>query len=246
LAGSELLFSMRLPSPEELAARIDHAVLRPEAGLRELEAAVEELERLNLRCLILSPTLLREARGLTRRCLGAVVGFPFGYHTVESKVKELEDAIGYGADEIDAVTNLQLFIAGRREAYINEARALVEICRENSVKCKLIVDAALVDKSLYREALEALLSATEPDYVKTGTGFGGRPTQPEDVVIAASVIAARGLKGRVRVKAAGGIRTGLQAALLIAAGADVIGTSRPRQLLEDYRSILPLLTSGAH
>ena len=238
----EAILSIRLPGVEELASRIDHALLRPSAAKSELETAIEELEKLGLRCLILSPPLLREARGLTKRCLGAVVGFPFGYSTIESKIKEVEDVIGYGADEVDAVVNAQLFLLGRREAFANEARALVEVCRENEVKCKLIVDAPLFpSRSLYRDALRVLLEHAQPDFVKTGTGYGGRPAQPEDVLEARAAITSLGLQGRVRIKAAGGIRTGLQAALLIAVGADVIGTSKPAQLLEDYSLTLKTL-----
>jgi len=41
-------------------------------------------------------------------------------------------------------------------------------------------------------------------------------------------------RGRVKVKASGGIRRGLDALALITAGADRIGTSSGDKIMEDY------------
>lgn len=222
-------------APGELAARIDHAVLKPWSGRSELERAVDELEELGLRCLILSPTLLREARGITSRCLGAVVGFPFGYHTIEAKIKEIEDAIAMGADEIDYVVNTQLYLIGRREEYLNEVKAAIEICRNAKVKCKVIIEAPALTPSQVEEVVR-LVASLSPSFIKTSTGYGPRPTLPEDVALIDRVLRNMGKRSSVGIKAAGGIRSGLQAAAMITAGADIIGTSTPRQVLETYRA----------
>lgn len=220
----------------ELAARIDHAILKPWSGKKELEQAINDLEELNLRCLILSPTLLREAQGTTNKCLGAVVGFPFGYHTLEAKIKELEDVVALGAVEVDYVANTQLYITGHEEEYVNEIRAVVEICKEAGVTCKIIIETPALTTS-QTEHIVRLVARLEPDFIKTSTGFGPRPTLPDDVVIIDRVLRSLGKRDKVRIKAAGGIRSGLQASTMILLGADVIGTSTPRQVIETYSAL---------
>lgn len=228
-------------TPGELAARIDHAVLAPDAGRRELEDAIDKLENLGLRCLILTPTLLREARGSTRKCLGAVVGFPYGYGTIESKVKELEDVIGYGAVEADIVANTQALLLGNREYYVNELKALTEICREVGIKCKVIIETPLLsDPSLISSTVELIATNTSPDYIKTSTGFSKRPTYPDDILAIKNKL--RELGSSIGVKAAGGIRTGLQALIALSAGADIIGTSRPQEVIDSYKQLRQYLS----
>lgn len=224
-------------SVNELASRIDHAVLRPWNGREELETAIEELEKLGLRCLILSPMLLNEARGLTKSCLGAVAGFPYGYHSIEAKIKEVEDLIAMGADEIDFVANLQLYLLGKTEQYINEIKAVTTICKNANVKCKIIVEAPALSPTQLRKVVELIATKTEPDFIKTSTGYGPRHTIPDDIIIIDETLRQLGLRNRIGIKAAGGIRQGLQAALYIDIGADIIGTSTPKKILDTYKEI---------
>ncbi|ABM80810.1 deoxyribose-phosphate aldolase [Hyperthermus butylicus] len=222
----------------EIASRIDHAVLKPWSSVSELEKAIRELEELNLRCLIISPTHLRLAREKTNKCLGVVVGFPFGYSTIEAKIKELEDSIALGAQEIDYVANTQLLLAGRTEEYLNEIRAAITICRDSGVKCKVIIEAPALPRNLLVEIVEKIaMMDPHPDYIKTSTGYGPRPTYVEDVYLIDQTLRRIGKRDEIGIKAAGGIREGLQAAAMLLAGADVIGTSTPRQVIETYKEL---------
>ncbi len=69
-------------------------------------------------------------------------------------------------------------------------------------------------------AVEAVIRAGS-DFVKTSTGFGPSGATVEDVMLLKEAAL-----GRVKVKAAGGIRTYEDAVSMIQAGADLIGTSR--------------------
>ncbi|MET1129231.1 MAG: deoxyribose-phosphate aldolase [Thermoproteota archaeon] len=229
-------------SIEDLSRRIDHALLKPWVSAQELERSVEELERLNLRCLILSPTLMRSAAGTTKGCLGAVVGFPFGYSTIEAKVKELEDVIGFGANEVDIVSNVQLYLLGNREEYLNEVRSLASICGEVGIKCKIIIEAPALASDQLEDVTRLVGSVTPPvSFIKTSTGYGPRPTHPEDVVAIDRTLRELGVRDKVGVKAAGGIRTAIQAVTMVASGADVIGTSTPRHILEQLDMLIKQL-----
>jgi len=60
----------------------------------------------------------------------------------------------------------------------------------------------------------------------SGIGPGGSPATVEDIRFIRSL-----LKGRAGVKASGGIRSRVQAEELIAAGADLLGTSAALEIL---------------
>ncbi len=217
-------------SRSELARRIDHAVLKPWATRAEAEKALEEVERLGLRCLITTPQLARLLAPTASKCVGAVVGFPFGYQTIEAKIKELEDVIAYGVREVDVVVNHHAYVLGLRDLFENEVKAITTICREVGVTCKLIVEAPAYPAETVKEMVETVARHV-PDYIKTSSGFGPRPTTPEDVLLIRSTLRKAGADG-IGVKAAGGIRTTLQAVTMIAYGADIIGTSTPSAVLE--------------
>lgn len=228
-------------NPSELAARIDHAVLKPESSLKEVENAIRELEELNLRCLITTPTLAPIAKQLTRRCIGAVVGFPFGYHPIESKLKETEDLLAKGIDEIDYVANTQLYLNNMVNEYVNEVKAAADLCKSAGAVCKIIIETPLLENphSIYRATLLILENTDNINYIKTSTGYASRPTYPEDIVSIKSAINEKNYT--TGIKAAGGIRTALQALYYIALGADIIGTSKPSNILSSLKNIKEVL-----
>jgi len=231
---------------DELAARIDHALLKPAATPADLEKAIKELESLNLRCLVVTPTLAPRARVSTKHCIGAVAGFPYGYHPLQAKLKEVEELAGIGVDEVDYVMNTQELLAGEPEAYKSEAKAVSELCRNLGVRCKLIIETPLLDTAdNIARATRLILSSIRGDFVthiKTSTGFAARPTYPEDIVAIRRVIIEEG--ATIGVKAAGGIRTAIQALLMIGLGADIIGTSKPSALLLGAEQLPQMLASA--
>ncbi|GEM_PF-645872 len=237
LAGWKLLSILSRFNVGELASKIDHAVLKPWSSLRDLEKAVEEVESLNLRCLVTTPTLAKMARELSDKCVSSVVGFPFGYHTVESKIKELEDVIGYGVDEVDFVSNYQLIFFNRIDEYINEVKAIAEICRETGTICKVIIEIGALDYEMAEKVVTRIGEEAEPHFIKTSTGYGPRATFPEDVILIDKTLRKIGKRDKIGIKAAGGVRTALQAITLISLGADIIGTSTPKNIVDGFRKL---------
>ena len=72
-----------------------------------------------------------------------------------------------------------------------------------------------------------------PDFIKTSTGFGTGGATVQDVALMKDLVG-----GKIKIKAAGGIRTAEQALAMIAAGASRIGTSRGCEIIEQYKTIL--------
>ena len=98
---------------------------------------------------------------------------------------------------------------------------------------KVIVEAPLLGDDELKIIVEASGRAGA-DYVKTSTGVYSKGGDPYTVMRLHSLAEPLGLK----VKAAGGIRTGVDALLAIAAGASRIGTSSGPRVVESYRRLL--------
>ncbi len=213
---------------EELAARLDSTLLSPTASEEDYLALVREAADLGFRAVVVPsvavPLVAREAERLGVR-LAAVVGFPLGAVPLEVKLAELEFVLEAGASEVDLVP----WITAPRERLSEEISKIVGAARRRGAGVKVIVEAPLIGDGKLRELVEAS-AAAGAEFVKTSTGVYSKGGDPAAVARLAAAARPLGLK----VKAAGGIRTALDALLAVGAGADVIGTSSARRVLETF------------
>ena len=223
---------MRLLPPNELAKRIDYALLRNPTPKR-LQEAIEQAEKLSLRAVTTYYTMLTWIEGTARKTrISVVVDFPNGASHIEAKIKAVEQALTHGADEVEFVVNVWQWIAGRRDYVVNEVKALSAIARATGAVSKAIIESSLLTHEELRRLLEALTGLEpekRPDYVKMNTGWFSRGVLPSEVKLASLIVKPKG----IGIKAAGGIRDAYTASLLVQLGADIIGTSSPGTILED-------------
>ena len=158
-----------------------------------------------------------------------VVGFPFGYESTETKVAQLKAAINDGADELDVVWSQTAFHSGMTWPKIELAQ-LSKICHEAERLLKVIIETAYLSPSQLQEACAICVDAGA-DFVKTSTGYAPSGATLEDVTLMRQL-----LPSTVGVKASGGIKTFEAALDLIRAGADRIGTSSAKALMEAFRN----------
>jgi deoxyribose-phosphate aldolase len=191
-----------------------------------VQALCEEARALRVAAVCILPFHAALARPLLAGSgvrVACVVAFPGGSAPPDAKALEARRAAETGAEELDAVLNLAAIRAGAWEVVEEELRAV-----RAAAPCavlKWIVETAALEEAEIRQAV-GLAAAAGADYVKTSTGYG-----PGGATIA-SVRLLRSLAGPMGVKAAGGIRTRAFALELVEAGADRIGTSAPRAVLE--------------
>ena len=158
-----------------------------------------------------------------------VIGFPFGYETTETKVAQLKTALTDGADELDMVWSQTAFHSGMSWPKIEIAQ-LAKICHQEERVLKVIIETAYLTPSQIQEAC-IICQDAGADFVKTSTGFAPHGATLEDIALMRET-----LPSTVGVKASGGIKT-LEFALdLIQAGADRIGTSAAKSLMEAWRA----------
>ncbi|HLO47810.1 MAG TPA: deoxyribose-phosphate aldolase [Kamptonema sp.] len=210
----------------DIAPFIDHALLNPDATSEQLKKCCEEADRFQFATVCVYPAHVREAaillHGKNPKVCSAIA-FPTGATTSATKLYEAQEAAENGASELDVVINLGWLKSGK----IDELhRDIAEICDATNLIVKAILETALLTEAEKRLAAEICMDAGV-SYLKTNTGFYGG-AKVEDVRLLKEIG-----KGRVGIKAAGGIRTHEQAVDLIVAGATRLGTSRGPELIRD-------------
>jgi deoxyribose-phosphate aldolase len=216
----------------ELAAMIDHTLLKPEATATDVVALCDEALELEVCAVCVSPTMV----ALAARRLGdsgvkvaSVIGFPSGAHRSDVKADEAARASGDGADEADMVINLGLAQAGEWDGVRADIAAVRAVLTDGQI-LKVIIETAMLTAEQIVCACE-VAEAAGADFVKSSTGFhpaGGAS-------IEAIRIMACTVGGRLGVKAAGGIHDAQTALALIDAGATRLGMSATAAVLTELR-----------
>jgi len=160
--------------------------------------------------------------------LVTVIGFPLGYTDTASKVFETKEAIKQGADELDLVWSQTSYHSGMNWPKIEIAQ-IAKLCHEEERILKVIIETANLSESQIKEAC-LICQDAGADYVKTSTGFASRGASVEDILTMRAT-----LSSHVGIKASGGIKTLEFAMQLIEAGADRIGTSSAKHLIEAWK-----------
>lgn len=206
--------------PGDLAAYIEHTVLKAEATPAMITALCAEAREHGLRGVCVNPVYVERAKGLlsgTSCLVVTVVGFPLGANVTEIKAREAASAIEAGADEIDMVIPVGLLKAEEHRSVFEDIRVVVESCGTTPVK--VILENALLDER--QKVLGCLLAERAgASFVKTSSGFAASGATVEDIRLMKRVVG-----DRLGIKAAGGIRDFETARAMVEAGATRIGAS---------------------
>ena len=217
----------------DLARLVDHTNLHADATRADMEKLCDEAKRYHFRMVAINSVqsrLCSELLAGTDVHVGAAIGFPLGQTSIATKVFETRDAIANGANEIDYVVNLTEVKAGNWDYIRDEMDGIVSVCNETAVPSKVIFENCLLTQD-EKIALCEIASEVLPTFVKTSTGFSTGGATVEDVRLMREHVDAR-----VKVKAAGGIRTADDFLAMVAAGAERIGCSAGVPIMEELRS----------
>lgn len=217
------------PTRQQLAAVVDHTLLKPEATEADVAALVAEGVELGVYAVCVSPSMVPVAIAEGGVPVAAVAGFPSGKHLSVVKAQEAAAALAAGASEIDMVIDIGAALAGHFDA----VRADVAAVRDAAAGAvlKVIVESAALLDLADEHTLTAVCRAAEDagaDFVKTSTGFhpaGGASVRAVEVMAAT-------VGSRLGVKASGGIRTAADALAMLDAGATRLGLSGTRAVLD--------------
>lgn len=204
----------------DLAAVIDHTLLKPDATRDDLKKLCDEARRYGFASVCVNSANIRVVKDMLRgsRVMAvAVVGFPLGAMTTQAKAFEAREAVRMGADEIDMVINIGA-LKSREYALVEEdIRAVVQAARPHPVKVILETGALSLEEKVIGCALSRAAGAA---FVKTSTGFGPGGATVEDVALMRRIVG-----DEMGVKASGGVRSTEDAEKMMKAGATRIGAS---------------------
>ena len=168
--------------------------------------------------IILSPTPVKVA---------TVVGFPFGYAPIESKVAEAVLALVDGADELDMVINLIALKNGDWEYLQKEISLVHDIVKQKKRVIKVIIESGILTQEEIIKCC-SLYARAGVDFVKTSTGYAEKGASLEAVQLIRSH-----LPSSVSIKASGGIKTYEFAKQLVEAGAVRLGASASVSIVKE-------------
>jgi deoxyribose-phosphate aldolase len=215
----------------QLAALVDHTLLKPEATHADVTALVAEAAELGVYAVCVSPSMVPVAveAGAGRVRVAAVAGFPSGKHVSEVKSQEAAAAVASGATEIDMVIDVGAALAGDLDAVRSDVEAVRAAVAATVLKV-IVESAVLLDRADGRTLADVCRAAEAAgaDFVKTSTGF--HPAGGASVRAVALMTETVG--GRLGVKASGGIRTTADALAMLDAGATRLGLSSTRAVLD--------------
>jgi len=217
---------------KSLEESIDQTMLRMDATEKDYMSFIEASEKYKFRAVIVPQAVLSLVVSVTRHVVGTVVGFPMGFSSLKVKLSEIDFAANSGAREVDVVVNTILAKSGKWRELAEEISKVVEKAREYGLLTKIIIETSVLRRDEI-ETISRIVEDSGADFVKTNTGFGPRGVIPSDILTIKSSIA-----GRCKIKASGGIRTALDAALMVYLGAHVIGTSHGVEIVEQARKAL--------
>jgi len=226
-------------TPKTLAKYFDQTLLKPFVTEERLKEFCLESDKYGFAMVAINSFPVRFCKDVLKNSdvhVGAAIGFPLGQTTIETKVFETKQAIEDGADEIDYVANLVKLKSGDLAYVEEEMRQIVAVCRENHKTSKVIFENCYL-KDEEKIALCNIALKVLPDYIKTSTGFG---TPEPGVAVGATIHDVQLMKSivgdKIKVKAAGGVRTLDEALAMIDAGASRIGTSAGPKIIEELKA----------
>ncbi|XP_012216310.2 deoxyribose-phosphate aldolase [Linepithema humile] len=138
-------------------------------------------------------------------------GFPSGQYPLESRLKEVQCAIEYGAQEIDIVIDRSLVLDHEWLQLYEEIKAIRNVCNatEKRICLKVILSTGELSnyKEIYQTSMVAMFAGA--DFIKTSTG-----KETVNATLNAGIVMCRAIKEyerltctKVGIKPAGGIKT---------------------------------------
>jgi deoxyribose-phosphate aldolase len=221
-------------SPSQLAAFIDHTLLKADATAKDIEKLCAEAREHKFFSVCVNGSRVAGARHFLDGSdvkVACVVGFPLGAMSTDAKRFETEAAIDDGAQEIDLVLNVGRLKDGEDKHVLRELCDVVEAADERTVKV-ILETCLLTDEQKIRACRLVVESGAR--FVKTSTGFSTGGATLADVKLMRATVGPD-----FGVKASGGIRDTKAALAMIEAGATRLGTSASIAIVKGLDSLPP-------
>ncbi|MBK7404718.1 MAG: deoxyribose-phosphate aldolase [Phycisphaerales bacterium] len=163
------------------------------------------------------PAAAEALAGSGVRVASVATGFPSGQYPLAVRLRDTEQAVADGADEIDMVINRGAFLRGRHDIVAEEIHEVAGVCAASPrpVHLKVILETGELETldNVRRASDIAISRIRDGDFIKTSTGkVSPAATMPVTLVMLEAIRDEYLRTGRhIGMKPAGGIRTAKQA-----------------------------------
>lgn len=202
LSEKERVLMTFIKNIENINRMIDISAVRTNVTLGELDMVINTAIEHNLICAFampcFTPILVDRLSEYKDILVGGVVGFPSGADTTEIKVKQAKELLSFGVNELDMVMNVGAMKSGMFDFVHDDIKAVVEAGDGKPVK-SILETCYLTDNEIAKASEIAVKAGVT--FVKTGTGWGNKPTTVETIKIIKKAIG-----DSAQIKAAGGVR----------------------------------------
>lgn len=187
---------------KHLGRIMDVSAVRTDVDIEEINQMIEIVRKHN--CICASPMpwatkyTVEKLKDMEDVVVTGVVGFPSGADTTFMKLATAKEMLAVGCKELDMVINVSALKAGNYRYVEDDIRAVVETAGEIPVKS--IIEICYLTDDEIKRASELAVNAGVA-FVKTGTGWGTKPTTVNIIRLIRKTIG-----NAAKIKAAGGIR----------------------------------------
>lgn len=207
-----------------ILSRVDHTLLSQGATWNEIKAICDDGIKYGCASVCIPASYVQQAAEYVagKIAICTVIGFPNGYDTTAAKCFEAADAVKNGASEIDMVINVGWVKDKLYGKVLEEIKEVKAACAGRLLK--VIIETCLLTEEEKIKMCDIVPEAGA-DFIKTSTGFSTGGATFHDIALFAEHV-----RGRCKIKAAGGISTVEDIEKFLDLGADRLGTSRAVKL----------------
>ena len=207
--------------------------------------AIQEAVDCQFKLIMIRPEQVAFAKEMIKKSkskvtIGTVIDFPKGVGSLANKLKEANDAIVNGADDLDFVINYSAFKNGAIDEVKQQVIACTKLGLDHHRIVKWIIEVAALDHHQIIQ-LTVLIKNTiithfsekdfEKVFVKSSTGFYKTPDDIPNGATPETIKLMLENSFPLPVKAAGGVKTYDEAVAMIQLGVKRIGTSAAKAIV---------------
>lgn len=211
-----------------LASRIQSTIISNTLTRVRWEQHLAECLKYHFQAAMIPPAWVKETAAALRGTgirTASFVDFPYGTMTSAGKACETALLVEAGAEEVDLMPNVGFLLSGMEREYADDIAGVVKAA--GKVPVKIMLELPLLNEEQKQRAVALSIEAGVA-YLKNASGGAVGTATPEQIAFLRRLAPAN-----VRVKASGGIKTAQQVRELIAAGADLVGTSSGVAIVEE-------------
>ena len=224
----------KIKNSKHLASVINYTNLNNMISEAEMTEFLNQAKELAFNSVTINPTYVPLAKDILADSdvrVGSVVGFPLGCENTESKVAEALSLIDNGADEINAVINLNHVTNEKYDLIGEEAKQIKEAMGDTTLK--MIIESKILEDE-QKANIVMRLEKANVDYIKTSTGFL-TPNHIYEIVNDINIFQKYAPKTKIEVY--DGIDIWKMAHQVLTGGADLIASNNGYQIVTKYKEL---------